>query len=189
MARRTISDFRGTSAEFVNELRGMARKLVAGAIASSRAWQLLGYEGIEGERETFDDVEVFQGVGFGSRPAAGGTPEVIVLNIGGRAGHPVVVATRDESTRVSLEADETAIWNSKSLVLIKADGTVEIRDRAGVALPLATKADLAALVAAIRAWTPVPNDGGAALKVALLALFDTPDADTWPAGTQKLKAE
>lgn len=51
--------------------------------------------------------------------------------------------------------------------------------------PPALNSDLVALRQAVESWTPVPNDGGAALKAILLALFST----GWPTGATKVKVE
>jgi hypothetical protein len=64
---------------------------------------------------------------------------------------------------------------------------VLVHDGAGGAGPLVPLSQLQALHDAIVGWTPVPNDGGAALKTALLALFSGPP--TWPAGTTVLEAK
>src|SRR5688500_112943 len=89
-------------------LAGLARRLTVKL--SGALWQLLGFKGAYDEEETFPDVEVFQNVGFRSRPKAGSRAEVIVLNLGGEPGNAVVVATRDRSIEVELEEDETAIF-------------------------------------------------------------------------------
>jgi len=187
--RRTIEQFRGVARELTIELRGMLRRVVIGATTSDRLWQFLGYEGIDqGEREPFTKTEVFQGVGFSSRPKAG-QGEAIIAHIGGRAGHAVAIATRDRATEPGdLSEDETQMHTSKAQVRVKANGEVHVTDRSGgAAVPLATLADLEALKKIIQTWTPVPNDGGAALKAAMLGLFNGPP--TWPAGTSKLKGQ
>lgn len=56
-----------------------------------------------------------------------------------------------------------------------------------VALANLVDAQLAALKSAIAGWTPVPNDGGAALKAALTALFTGPPV--WPASTAATKVK
>jgi hypothetical protein len=99
---------------------------------------------------------------------------------------------------------DNASWTgvSASGVTIGKDGGPQIVLRAGtiefggsdlappadfVALASLVIANLTALKSAINGWTPVPNDGGAALKVALSALFAAP----WPTsvGSAILKAE
>jgi len=126
---------------------------------------------------------VVGGVGFYARPAATGKPEAVLVNIGSESGHPVLVATRDKTLQVALAEDETAVCTSKAVILIKKTGQVCITDRSGgVAVPLATKADLDALRTAITGAVPVGGDGGAALKTAMLA-------GTWPVGTQILKGQ
>lgn len=64
---------------------------------------------------------------------------------------------------------------------------VVIHDGGGGAEPLVQLSQLQALHDAIVGWAPVPNDGGAALKAAMMALFSGPPA--WPAGTTVLKGK
>jgi hypothetical protein len=70
----------------------------------------------------------------------------------------VAIATRDEKTRQALFAeageladDETAVYNSQCLVVLKADGSVEVRLAGGAAVSLATKADVDAIKDYLRA--------------------------------------
>lgn len=142
-----------------NALRGMVRRLSIGRTAANGLWQLLGLDGLdtddedEPERETFDDCEVFPGVGVYGRPPEGTRAEVVVVNVGGKAGHPVVIATRDKATQVELEADETAIFNSTSVVKIKADGTIEIGARTGGSMEwVALGETLATFLAQDKTW-------------------------------------
>lgn len=126
MSRRTAHDFRdrGRDAPF---LRGMIRRLVVKLTQATGLWQLLGFEDADGNEELLNDVETFPGIGFSSRPKAGSRAEVVVVRIGGESGHPVIVATRDRSIEISLEEDETAIFNSTGTVVkITKDGIVEL---------------------------------------------------------------
>jgi hypothetical protein len=75
-----------------------------------------------------------------------------------------------------------------STIHVKEDGTVALgsenpTDAAATANKVA--AELGALKAALDLWVPVPNDGGAALKLALSALFLT----GWPASTASSKVK
>jgi hypothetical protein len=62
----------------------------------------------------------------------------------------------------------------------------DVDDAGFVALASLVATQLEQLKSAINGWTPVPNDGGAALKTALASLFSS-----WPNSTAclKLKAE
>jgi phage gp45-like len=171
-------------------VRGLARRLVVSLSAAAGRWNFRGYKDGALE-ESFAGVEVFQGIGFISRPAAGGRPEAIVLQLGGGTGHPVAVATRDRRLTLAIDEDETAILNSTgALVRITKDGdivvtaaagrTVSIDDGSGAAA-LAPQAEITSLKSVFDGWTPVLYDGGAALKTAL--------ASWTPAGTTVLKGK
>lgn len=165
----------------------MIRRIRVAATAGAR-WALAGHADADGNLET-DDAELFPGVGFFARPKASHRTEAVLVKVGGEDGHSVIVATRNhDGVKLlgSLAEDETAIFNSRAAVVVKADGTIEIRSISGTAAPLATKADLNALRSAISGAAVTPNDGGAALKTNILAAL--PEA-TWPAGTTKLRGE
>jgi phage gp45-like len=166
-------------------------------LSGSRLWET---EGIKGEVE--DDVPVFAGVGFYSRPPAGSKgAEAILLKVQGNADLPVIVATHDEDLRRvhsivrDMEPDEVAIFNSGALVKITADGDVIIRAAAGRevlvddgsgAQELATKADLDAHITVYNAHTHsyLPGPGSATPTAVPLPLDSTPRP-----GTQVLKGK
>jgi len=136
------------------------------------------------EGELVDDGEHFQPFGFKSVPEEGA--EAVAVFPNGDRGHPLVVVVDDRRRRpVGWLKGESGLYNSfGAVVRLKADGAIEVTS-GGSAVPLATKADLDALKAAITAWTPSANDGGAALRTKLTSdLFPS-----WPIGTSKLKAE
>lgn len=141
---KTIEQLRRELEPTLRRLVGATRRMVIGLHRAGAKWRLDGHDHV---KETVD-AEVFSGIGFTSRPPAG-QGEVIVVFPGG-PNHGCIVATRDEKTRAAiagaLEADETATFNSQTIVLHKADGTIEARSSAGVAVPLATKADVDAVV-------------------------------------------
>jgi phage gp45-like len=134
-----------------NLCRRMAVTLSGGGL-----WQLSGYA----KEAPLPDVPVFSGIGFASRPEPGSDAEAIVLKVGAASGHPVIIAMRDESVRMELSEDETAIFNGQCVVHCRADGTVAISSRGGTSVPLATKADLDALAAMVESHThPDPASG------------------------------
>lgn len=79
-----------------------------------------------GADETRDGLERFQEYGLTSVPLAGA--EAVVLFVGGRRDHGLVVAVDDRRHRPSgLQPGEVAVYNSGGArVLLKADGTVEV---------------------------------------------------------------
>lgn len=136
------------------KVAGAVRRMVV-TLAERGRWQLRGYRTLA---ELVPDVEVFQALGLWARPPTPATPaaatvEAIVLNLHD-SDAPVVVALRDEKTRkavaAAIAADTTILHNSVVGTYLKPDGTIELRSHGGVAVPLATKADLEALRTYVR---------------------------------------
>lgn len=120
--------------ERLGAIRRMAVNLTSGSF-----WRVLGHLLFGNVREQHD-AEVFSGIGFYARPKAGANAEAIVAFVGG-ASNPIIIATRDEDARkaiAQLDDDSTAMFNTATIIVIKPDGTVEIRTAAGVAHPLPT---------------------------------------------------
>lgn len=137
MGRQTVEEYREDGDRWMLRLRGMVRRVVVGLTeVAGGAWQALGYKDSDGNQETFNNVEMFGGVGIHARPADNGRVEAIIIHVGGDEEHPVMVATRDRSMQVELQADETAIFNSQTVIRVKADGTVEIGSRGATLTPL-----------------------------------------------------
>lgn len=133
-----------------NRLRNLVRR-AAVVTTSDVAWVLSGFEDGEGNLEK-TEAEVFSGIGFYARPAAGARAEGIICLVGAESVTPAVVALRDEGTRQEIESavggvgpGDTIVWSSGAVAVFRADGRVEIRSKNGVAVPLATKADIDAL--------------------------------------------
>jgi len=180
--RRQAARAREETRRAAVRFRGLIRRMAISATEGG-LWQLLGPKDEAGAAEVAADVEVFQGIGYASRPQDG-KGEVVVVKIGGALTHPVVIATRDESIRVDLDEDETAVFNGSSIVKVKADGTIEIGSQGGTFAPLALKSDVTAISYLLKNWTVVATDGGLALQTAAKI-----DLASIPAGTTKLKAE
>jgi phage gp45-like len=177
--RRKAEQARQATQREAVELRNLIRRLAISA-SEGGIWQLLGPDD-----EVMADVEVFQGIGYASRPESSSTgAEAVVVKIGGKLTHPVVIATRDESTRVDLDEDETAIFNSTAIVKVKADGTIEIGSHGGTFESLATKADVQTIRDELHKHhhTYVPGSNPATTTTGNPSV-------TSPTGTQKLKAE
>lgn len=115
--------------EHARNVAGMIRRFAV-SLTTRGLWQVSGHEMIEGDREV-RDAEVFAGIGLFARPpSSGGKPEAVVVFPGGGGANPVIVAARDEATRkavADLNSDETAIFTSQSIIVIKSSGTIEIR--------------------------------------------------------------
>jgi phage baseplate assembly protein V len=134
--------------------------------------------------ETLDNAEHHQPYGFSSVPLTGA--EAVVVFPNGDRSHPLVVTVSDRRYRPTGGAPgEVTVYNDAGArVALLDDGTVEARSDAGVAVPLATKADLDNLKAAISGAVIVANDGGASLQSTILAALEA-----WPVGTSVLKGE
>jgi phage gp45-like len=185
MSYRTAEDFAREAREWWRLLRGQIRR-GAVTLTSSTLWQVLGQRGGAGGDETWN-IEPFTGIGIYARPPSSGNPEAIVVAIGG-AKTTAIVATRDEATRKlgagDLAEGETCVFNDKARIIVKADGTVEIRLHGGVAIPLATLADVQAIRAALdgHSHTYVPGSGTPTTTTANPAV-------PAPVGTTVLKAQ
>ncbi len=186
MARLSPDEFRDLTSAAAAAVRGMVRRVAIGALTSSRLWSALGYEVAPGQRETFDKVPVFQGIGFVARPRSG-RGEAIILNIGGRAGHPVIAATKDTANEpTDLDEDETSVHTSTLELRLTAAGTIEAKDRSGgAAVQLATLADLQAMKAAFDAHTHVYSPGPSPAAPTAPPAAPAPA----PTGTQVFKAQ
>jgi phage gp45-like len=190
---------RRRTSRLVSSVVGSVRRFVVGLSQPSGLWHLDGYLGIDSEQERSPDTEVFPGVGFYSRPKVDGAAEAIVVYVGADENHPVIVATRDKTTQLQLDRDETAIFNSTGakvhitkdgdvIVQAKAGREVKIHDGSG-AVALAKKSELDALVSTfnshVHALTiaAAPGSGGTGTAAA-----PSPPASS-PAGTSVLKGK
>lgn len=90
--------------------------------------------------ETRDEVERIQEYGFTSVPLPGA--EAVVLWVGGRRDHGLVIATDDRRHRLAgLQPGEVAIYNhAGASVVLHIDGTISIN---GGTLPVARAGDTA----------------------------------------------
>src|SRR4051812_30111804 len=76
---------------------GIVRRMIAKVTSKLAKWQVAGHKLLDGKIET-RDAEIFQGVGFASRPKDKADAEVVVLFPGTDASAPVIVAARDLKT-------------------------------------------------------------------------------------------
>lgn len=182
----TTKDFRGQTAPEVRDWRGMIRRMAI-KLTDGSFWQALGHTLTDGKGKEIRHAEVFSGIGFYSRSAAGANSEAIVVFPGGASADPIIIATRDEDARKAialLAQDETAMFNRATIIIIHDNGTVEIRSKNGTALKLPTMADFTALVSILNG----AGTGSATAIPAAIAAYQSAHP-TWPTGTAVLKAE
>ncbi|MCG9033289.1 phage baseplate assembly protein V [Laribacter hongkongensis] len=84
--------------------------------------QLAQVDGLAGE--PLPDLELFQQFGFTSNPPAG--TAVVVLPLGGRTSHGIIVATENGAYRIgNLKPGETAIFNAFGDRFVFRDGRID----------------------------------------------------------------
>lgn len=202
--RMTTRDFRNRLGGPALDLRNALRRMVIAA-TDSFLWALDGFEDDAGNVER-EEAEVFAGIGFYARPAAGAEgPEAIVIKVGGQSGHPAVVATRDERALQAYEAaaggvgpGEVVVFNEDAAVRLTDEGQIHASTPGGPVDQLATKADIDALIATVNALIAkfnehthtVPIVGAAGTTASTTPLPPTPADPADPAScTQILRAE
>lgn len=188
MSYRSAADLKREQSPEAKSNASRIRRLAV-SVTSRVFWQLLGYKSHESKQKGID-AENFSGIGFYARPKTSDKAEAVLVSVGD-ARHSVIIATRNEDVRkqiANLAENETAIFTSLSTVVIKADGTIEIRSKDGTALPLPTLADLQAVVDALDSHSHlyIPYPGGVAgAPVATTGNPSVPDPD----GTDIIRAE
>lgn len=115
-----------------NALANLVARAVVQLVNDSGGLQGVQLSVLDGE--TREGVERFQEYGFTSSPRPGA--EAVVLFVGGRRDHGLVVAVDDRRYRLtSLSAGEVALYNDAGArVHLKADGTVELANPASDAV-------------------------------------------------------
>jgi len=88
-------------------------------------------------------ARAFQGIGITARPPSGQGIAIAVYPEGG--AEPVIVAASNPEHVFAVQADETALHNSTTVIYIRRSGVVDIRPIDGTAVPLATLDDVRAL--------------------------------------------
>lgn len=192
----TLSDLQRLLRPLGKQLANLVSRAVVSRVDDGTKFQTLQVKA--GVDEVRDGLERFQQYGLTSVPAP--DAEAVVLFVGGRRDVGYVVAVDDRRYRpTGLAEGEVALYNKAgALVVLKADGSIEVNPAPGQVVKLAGEADavalaskvaaeLEALKTAIDGWAPIASDGGAALKAALGTLF----TGGWPASVAsgKVKAE
>ena len=180
MSYKTTAELKREQGPEARSNASRLRRLAIG-ITSRVFWQLVGYKSHESKTPT-TDAEPFTGIGFYARPRSTDRAEAVLASIGD-ARHSVIIATRNEDVRkqiANLEEDETAIFTSQSTVVIKADGTIEIRSANGVALPLPTLQEIASFISAYNLHVHTETGTVTTVPTVLVSA---------PSGTTVLKAE
>lgn len=179
--------------ETARELGGVIVRATLGTTAESLWRTLTGY--LPDGTRAFRDAEVFSGIGVYARPPTNANAEAIVGTLGGEASAAVVLATRDEGTRRAMagniNADETILYNSVSVVLVKSTGAIELRTANGTAVALAKASDLTRLRGAIVSAAATTLAGNPTGSAALTAIVTALDAllPPWPSPTTTIKGE
>ncbi|MBS9777202.1 MAG: phage baseplate assembly protein [Gammaproteobacteria bacterium] len=91
---------------------------------SSTATQMSQVDGLADE--TVNDMEIMQHFGFTSNPPAG--TDCVVIPLGGKTSHAVVVASENGEYRIKgLPSGAVAVYDqSGSKIILKNDGTIDV---------------------------------------------------------------
>lgn len=143
--------------------------------------------------EVRDKVERFQRFGFSSNPPKGS--ECLAIAVGGNRDHLIVIAEDDRGSRISDTASGESVQYGEDgqTITCKTGGGIEcVPTLAGVvnlgaaapaefvALATKTQIEIAKVATLLTTWTVAGGDGGAALKLAAVAL--------WPLGGASVPA-
>jgi len=179
--RETIQLVRRLLAPIARRVRLTVSRAVLDLINDTEGMQLVQVDLLSDELRS--DVEHFQPYGFTSVPSQGA--EGVYLSVGGDRSHGVVVCLADRANRkTGLQDGEVAVYHRDgAYALLDEDGHINLVTKTGSKTKLATGEGLGAFLSelhsAISGWTPVANDGGAALQTALTAwLALTPPGDS-----------
>lgn len=125
-------DLNALLAPLRNRVINMVTRAVVNLVDDSHKLQEVRVSGVEDD--ILEDVERFQNYGFTSVPKDGA--EAIVLRLGGRGDHPVVIAVDDRRFRIgNLESGEVAVYTDQGdSIVIRRGGTVEITSATKVKL-------------------------------------------------------
>lgn len=121
--RKYINKVKETAKDVANDIRNAFRGTL-NLVKSGGDIQKVQVSGLADE--TLQDVELMQQFGFTSHPPSG--TEAVILPIGGKTTHGIVIATENGAFRVqSLQEGEVAIYDqSGSSVVLKKGKLVEI---------------------------------------------------------------
>lgn len=118
-----------------NRIANMVSRAVVQLVDDSMKMQLLQLSILSDE--TREKCERVQNYGVSSHPVPGA--EAVVLFVGGRRDHGLVVAVDDRRHRIKdLAEGEAALYNgvTGAYILMKADGTIEVQAQAGQSIVL-----------------------------------------------------
>lgn len=113
-----------------NRVINLVTRAVVGLVDDSHKLQELQVSGLEDD--DLDEVERFQNYGFTSVPKEGA--EAVLLRLGGRGDHPIVIAVDDRRYRIlNLVSGEVAVYTSTgSRIVLKDNGDIELTPSSGV---------------------------------------------------------
>lgn len=165
--------------DIVRRLRGVVAAATVTRVDDSRSRQVVQVTLYDGDGP--DDVERPQQYGFNARPLPGA--EAVVVHLAADRSLPLVILVDDRRHRLrDLQPGEVAMADDlgqyvallRDKISIGKDGSTPkwaARQDDAVRVDATTDAAFidfcANLHAALDAWSPIPNDGGAALKTAL----------------------
>ena len=150
--------------------------------------------------ELHDEIEHIQPYGYTSYPKT--DAEVVFVSVGGQRSHGLVLSVADRRYRPKnmaegdvclhgTKGERVYIEDAGDIVNLGAKAAADFVALAGItaACLAELQADVNGLKQCFAAWTPVPNDGGAALKVLTSASWETtPLTEPTDPAASKVKA-
>lgn len=176
----------------------MVSRVVLSAVDDSMKMQILKVNGLamDDSQEIREGIERFQNYGFTGVPFK--DAEGVVLYVGGRRDHGLAIAVDDRRYRLKgLQNGEVAVYTDEGdSITIKRGGTIQINGSTAIELngnsdkvAMSSKVDdrIGQIWNALATWTPVPNDGGAALKTLIATILTADPLFPEPTGSDKVK--
>lgn len=111
--------------------RGVLNSITTGKVPTANVSLL--------DKETYEGIEFAQEWGFISSPPVDGNTELLVGFLGGQRDQGTVLKSfnrKSPSTKLTLQEGEAALYNkvTNTYVLLKADGTIEIKSDASISI-------------------------------------------------------
>lgn len=188
-----------------NKIMLLIGRCILTAVDDSKGTQLIQGKGLSGE--IISDIEKLEPYGFTSSPDPDAETEALIVCPNGNRDQAIAICVHDRENRQKnhSKGDVVIYGKNGNKIHLKQSGNIEItladNLHIGAANESYVKGDtfkteldkdvdaLSELQSAMSTWTPVPMDGGAALKTAITTFLGLPMASTSDILSDKIKGE